>query len=79
MAKKIVIFQFFKNCQFSNLHCFLLEIICALVPAIKLVSILCTFDRVSIFGSILYLSLDNRKNCQTITIEMFKSEISVTM
>ena len=53
MAKKMVIFQFFKNCQFLNLHCFL--------------------------GSILYLSLDNRKNCKAITIEKSKSEISVAM
>ena len=75
-------FQFFKNCLFSNLHifrlsntnqfysCFLLDITCTLVPAIELVSILCTLDRVSILVSILHLSLDNRKNCKASTIKM---------
>ena len=38
-----------------------------------------TFERVSISVSILHLSLDNRKNCEAITIEMLKSEISVAM
>ena len=61
------------------MHCFLLDITCTLVPAIKLISIWCTFDRVSILLSILHLSLDNRKNCEAITIEMLKSEISVAM
>ena len=61
------------------MHCFLLDITCTLVPAMKLVSIWCTLDRVNILVSILHLSLGNRKNCKASTIEMVKSEISVAM
>ena len=83
MARKIVIFQNFEHLKNLNLHiffrlpntnqfyyCFLLDITCTLVPAIELVSIWCTLDRMSISVSILHSSLENRNNCKASTIQI---------
>ena len=84
MARKVLFFKILKKFQFSNClffrlsntyqfyACFLLDITCTLVPANKLVSVWCNFDRVSISLSILHLSLDLRKNCKTSTKKTFK-------
>ena len=82
MAKKFVFFKISKFVHFqifilSNTnrfyYCFLLDCTCTLVPAIELVSIWHTLDRISISISILHLSLENRKNRKASTIKTFKN------
>ena len=81
MARKIVIFQNFNFFSFSNFHIFsgyqiltdFITVFCWIVPAIELVSIWHTLDRMSISLSILHLSLENRKNRKESTIKIFKN------